>query len=102
MQARNEQQQTKTSETQVDASREEGGVGACRAPGRSQEGDDYRCRQDEGFSRSVLPEIPDYYRDTLFTCKDCGEQELWTDKQQKRWYEEKGGEIEAIDICCRA
>ena len=54
------------------------------------------------FSRSVLPEIPDYYRDTLFTCKDCGEQELWTAKQQQRWYEEQGGEIEAIAIRCRA
>lgn len=54
------------------------------------------------FSRSVLPKIPDYYRDTLFTCRDCGEQELWTAKQQQRWYEEQGGEIEAIAICCRA
>ncbi len=54
------------------------------------------------FSRSVLPTIPDYYRDTLFTCKDCGEQEVWTAKQQQRWYEEQGGEIEAIAIRCRA
>ena len=54
------------------------------------------------FSRSVLPKIPDYYRDTWFTCKDCGEQDLWTAKQQKRWYEEQGGEIEAIAIRCRA
>jgi hypothetical protein len=54
------------------------------------------------FSRSVLPKIPDYYRDTLFTCKDCGEQDLWTAKQQQRWYEEQGGEIEAIAIRCRA
>ena len=53
------------------------------------------------YSRSVLPAIPDYYRDTLFTCKDCGEQELWTAKQQQRWYEEQGGEIEAIAIRCR-
>jgi predicted RNA-binding Zn-ribbon protein involved in translation (DUF1610 family) len=54
------------------------------------------------FSRSVLPRIPDYYRDTLFTCKDCGEQELWTARQQQRWYEEQRGEIEAIAIRCRA
>ena len=54
------------------------------------------------FSRSVLPKIPDYYRDTLFTCKDCGEQDLWTARQQQRWYEEQGGEIEAIAIRCRA
>ena len=54
------------------------------------------------FSRSVLPKIPDYYRDTLFTCKDCGVQELWTAKQQQRWYEKQGGEIETIAIRCRA
>jgi hypothetical protein len=53
------------------------------------------------FSRSVLPKIPDYYRDRWFTCKDCGEGDLWTAKQQKRWYEEQGGEIEAIAIRCR-
>src|SRR5262245_37993029 len=54
------------------------------------------------FSGSVLPKIPDYYRDTLFTCKDCGEREVWTAKQQQRWYEEQGGEIEAIAIRCCA
>jgi hypothetical protein len=54
------------------------------------------------FSRSALPQIPDYYRDTWFTCKDCGDRELWTAKQQQRWYEEQGGEIEAIAIRCRA
>jgi hypothetical protein len=54
------------------------------------------------FSRSVLPRIPDYYRDAWFTCKDCGEQDFWTAKQQQRWYEEQGGEIEAIAIRCHA
>lgn len=50
----------------------------------------------------MIPNIPDYYRDTWFTCKDCGEQDLWTAKQQQRWYEEQGGEIDAIAIRCRA
>jgi len=54
------------------------------------------------FSRSVLPTVPEYYRDRWFTCKDCGEEDLWTAKQQKRWYEEQGGEIEAIAVRCRA
>jgi len=54
------------------------------------------------ISRSVLPEIPDYYEDRWFTCKDCGERDLWAAKQQKRWYEEQGGEIEAIAIRCRS
>ena len=53
-------------------------------------------------SRSAIPQIPDYYRDSWFTCKDCGKRELWTAKQQQRWYEEQGGEIETIAIRCRA
>lgn len=54
------------------------------------------------FSRSAIPQIPDYYRDTWFTCKECGQQDLWTAKQQQRWYEEQGGEIEAIAVRCHA
>jgi hypothetical protein len=54
------------------------------------------------ISRSAIPSIPDYYRDTWFTCKDCGKRELWTAKQQQRWHEEQGGEIEAIAVRCRA
>jgi hypothetical protein len=53
-------------------------------------------------SRSAIPQIPDFYRDIWFTCKDCGERELWTAKQQKRWHEEQAGEIEAVAIRCRA
>ena len=52
------------------------------------------------ISRSAVPKIPDYYRDAWFTCKDCGKKELWTAKQQQRWHEEQGGEIEAIAIRC--
>ena len=54
------------------------------------------------FSSNVLPTIPDYYRDRWFTCKDCDKEDLWTAKQQQRWYEERGGEIEAIAVRCRA
>src|SRR5690242_12952155 len=28
-----------------------------------------------------------YYIDRPFTCKDCGAKEIWTDTQQKWWYE---------------
>jgi hypothetical protein len=61
-----------------------------------------RVNELKVFSRCAIPKIPDYYCDTLFTCRDCGERDLWTAKQQKRWYEEQGGEIEAIAIRCRA
>ncbi|MGI9241933.1 MAG: zinc-ribbon domain-containing protein [Verrucomicrobiales bacterium] len=52
-------------------------------------------------SRSVLPPIPDYYYDKPFECADCGAHQVWTAKQQKRWYEEQGGEIESTAIRCR-
>ena len=61
-----------------------------------------RVDKSKVFSRSVLPTIPDYYRDKWFTCKDCRNEDLWTAKQQQRWYEEQGGEIEAIAVRCRA
>jgi hypothetical protein len=54
------------------------------------------------YSRSAIPKVPRFYRDTWFSCKDCGKQELWTAKQQKIWYEEQGGEIEAIAVRCNA
>jgi predicted RNA-binding Zn-ribbon protein involved in translation (DUF1610 family) len=54
------------------------------------------------ISRSALPQIPDYYRDTPFTCQDCGTQEVWTAKQQQWWYEVQGGEIESKAVRCRA
>ena len=60
-----------------------------------------RVDKTKVFSRSVLPMIPDYYRDKWFTCKDCGNDDLWTAKQQQRWYEEQGGKIEAIAVRCR-
>lgn len=39
------------------------------------------------FSRSVIPDAPDFNRDTWFACRDCGQRELWTAKQQQVWYE---------------
>ena len=54
------------------------------------------------FSRSAIPTIPEFYVDQQFTCKDCGKKEIWTARQQQRWYEDQGGEIEAIAIRCRS
>ena len=51
-------------------------------------------------SKSSIPSIPQYYVDEWFTCKDCGKEELWTAKQQQRWYEVQGGVIESIAIRC--
>ena len=52
-------------------------------------------------SNSVLPDIPDYYRDKSFACVDCGRHQVWTAKKQKQWYEEAKGEIESRAIRCR-
>jgi hypothetical protein len=52
-------------------------------------------------SRAAVPQVPDFYFDTWFGCKDCGRKELWTARQQQRWHEEQGGEIEAASVCCR-
>jgi hypothetical protein len=53
------------------------------------------------FSHSAMPRPLAYYRDTPFNCRDCGVEEVWTAMQQQRWYEQQGGEIEAIAIHCR-
>jgi hypothetical protein len=53
-------------------------------------------------SKSVLPNVPEFYRDKWFKCKDCGKQEVWKAQQQKWWYEQQGGEIETVAIRCRA
>ena len=47
-------------------------------------------------------ELPRYYLDRAFTCRDCGTEEVWTAKQQKWWYEVVHGSINSHAIRCRA
>lgn len=59
------------------------------------------------FSRSVcgyfrVPTLGLFYKDYEFVCRDCGVQQTWTAGQQKWWYEDAGGEMEAVAIRCRA
>ena len=42
-----------------------------------------------------------YYLDKLFTCKDCGKQEVWTATQQKWWYETAKGGVWTMATRCR-
>lgn len=51
---------------------------------------------------STFLEIPDFYEDKPFKCKECGKNEVWTAKQQKRWYEEAKGDLETTAVLCRA
>ncbi len=53
-------------------------------------------------SRSVVPAIPLWYEDVFFACKDCGNQERWTARQQQWWYEVARGEIETTAIRCKS
>lgn len=51
--------------------------------------------------RHWLSEVRYYYRDQEFTCRDCGRVETWTTGQQKLWYEEWGGDPNAVAVRCR-
>jgi len=42
------------------------------------------------------------YEDIRFTCCDCGIEGVWTAEQQRLYYEEWGGKIQATAIRCRA
>jgi hypothetical protein len=44
--------------------------------------------------------LPEYYLDTSFTCRDCGEEQVWTAKQQKWWYETALGPIGSRAVRC--
>lgn len=45
--------------------------------------------------------LPEFYVDRSFTCRDCGEEQVWTAKQQKWWYEEIRGHIDSRAVRCR-
>ena len=45
--------------------------------------------------------LPVFYVDRLFTCRDCGVEEVWTAKRQKWWYEQAQGSIYSTAVRCR-
>jgi hypothetical protein len=44
--------------------------------------------------------LPSHYFDREFVCRDCGEQQIWTAKQQKWWYEVAHGHIDSAAVRC--
>ena len=44
--------------------------------------------------------LPEYYIDEPFTCRLCGKTEIWKAKDQKWYYEEAGGHIDARAVEC--
>jgi hypothetical protein len=45
-------------------------------------------------------ELPDYYVDRAFTFRRCGRREIWRSADQKWYYEEAKGHIDARAVDC--
>lgn len=45
-------------------------------------------------------ELPDYYIDQHFICRNCGKREIWKARDQKWYYEEAKGHIDAVAVEC--
>ena len=44
--------------------------------------------------------LPEFYLDQPFTCRKCGKSEIWKAKDQKWYYEEAKGHIDARAVEC--
>lgn len=44
--------------------------------------------------------LPDYYIDRPFVCRRCGKREIWRARDQKWYYEEAKGHIDAVAVEC--
>jgi hypothetical protein len=42
-----------------------------------------------------------YYIDMAFHCKSCGAAQVWTETQQKWWYESAKGDVWTTAVLCR-
>lgn len=51
---------------------------------------------------TTFGEVPDFYLDQAYTCRDCGAKEVWTAKQQKWWHEVARGSVYSHAVRCRA
>jgi hypothetical protein len=46
--------------------------------------------------------LPEYYIDQPFICRNCGKREIWKARDQKWYYEEAKGHIDAFAVECHA
>lgn len=44
--------------------------------------------------------LPEFYLDRPFTCRMCGQREIWKAQDQKWYYEEAKGHIDAAAVEC--
>ena len=49
---------------------------------------------------STCGTLPAFYVDQVFTCRDCGREQVWTAKQQKWWYEDRLAPIDSKAVRC--
>ncbi|MEM8816748.1 MAG: zinc-ribbon domain containing protein [Pseudomonadota bacterium] len=45
-------------------------------------------------------ELPEFYIDKPFSCRNCGKEEIWKAESQKWYYEEAKGHIDATAVEC--
>lgn len=45
-------------------------------------------------------ELPGFYVDRPFICRECGKKEVWMATQQKWWYEVAKGHIDSTAVKC--
>lgn len=45
--------------------------------------------------------LPEYYVDYPFCCRTCGQRQIWKAADQKWYYEEAKGHIDALAVECR-
>ena len=47
-------------------------------------------------------ELPEFYLDRPFICRRCGKREIWRARDQKWYYEEAKGHVDAVAVECHA
>ena len=73
-----------------------------RNPKQRKEPDPSRIKADHTKLDHIntYGELPEYYFDRDFTCRDCGKEETWKAADQKWYYEEAKGHIDATAVRC--
>ena len=68
-----------------------------RVGGQRAAATDRRFVYDDDVAYGSLPE---FYLDLPFTCRKCGKKEIWKARDQKWYYEEAKGHIDARAVEC--
>lgn len=71
------------------------GPGAATGPGTAPADTALLARHNNTYGP-----LPTFYADKVFLCRDCGEEQVWTAKQQKWWYEVRLGAIDSTAVRC--